>query len=161
MTALLISCDPHKHHCDMFVKLGDKCLVFECKTQDIFDCLNGIRLKITNQIKNGFDKKILIIESAWVGKNPDQSIKHATLIGRIQQAFYFGGFEIVEVPAWGPKCWQRQVLSVGGKIPDRNQTAKNAVIRAKADYPKLKWNEHTASAYCMMAYYLDNKRFKR
>lgn len=131
---ITIAIDPHKNHCAIVRFNGVK---FDfCNTVDTEKDL------LIHQNTAGVERSILLLEYAWVGENKSQSIDRAVLIGRIYQAYHWEG-------------WQRMILSMGNgyKVPSRKDTARMAVIRALADQPKQKWDEHTASAYCMGLWY--------
>jgi len=143
----VIAIDPHKEHCDYVMFLDNKIIsVAKERTNQ------GI-LKQKHKLCN--DNSVAIIEGGWLGKNPKQNIEQCILIGRLYQSFWSIGYRVILVPSWGPSCWQRMILASGNgyKVPSRKDTAKMAVIRAKADHPNQDWDEHTASAYCMAQWY--------
>jgi hypothetical protein len=122
----------------------------------------------------GFSRKVLVIERPHVGVKryfskkenrvkttslAQSSISLAIAVGRIAQAFFASGFEIVYAPSFGSKdSWIAQMLSISGRMPKTDMVKKLSVALAGNEYPaiKSKITHDEAAAVCMGLWWIKN-----
>jgi hypothetical protein len=114
--------------------------------------------RIINRVS---EKRLLIIERPWVGKNPKGSISLAIIVGQIMGSLIRSGFESHEAPAWGNDgSWISDMLSLGRRMPTSAQVAKLSIQIAKNQYPEFSIDKHSAAAICMGLWFLKKRKMK-
>jgi hypothetical protein len=156
----LLAIDPHVNKSTLAIFIYEKLEVIKTVKTCTLIGAPGVATGMPMLFSSNAEKT-LVIERPWVGKNPKGSITLAITVGRIMGSLERSGFEVHEAPAWGNDgSWISDMLSLGRRMPTRAQVAALSMRIAKAEYPKMDIDEHSAAAILMGMWWLRKQKMR-